>query len=176
MTNKKKDTYTFPDGSTYVGETGEYGEYRGHGTFTSADGRVKEGIFENGKFLSARKTSPTVTAKKRPHSDNEKTIPAASGTGFAVSTSGHVVTNYHVIEGCSDVKIHHKGNVIPSTVVTHDPINDLALLNWGRFSRVVANAPSDLRQRYQNVASHDHDGFSEAVAAWLEALFIPATK
>ncbi|MCS5609154.1 MAG: trypsin-like peptidase domain-containing protein, partial [Candidatus Poribacteria bacterium] len=125
-------TYTFADGRKDVGEFKD-GKFHGQGIRYHADGTVyQEGIFENGKFLYARKTSPTVTAKKRPHSDNEKTIPAASGTGFAVSTSGHVVTNYHVIEGCSDVKIHHKGNVIPSTVVTHDPINDLALLK-GNF-------------------------------------------
>ena len=63
-----------------------------------------------------------------------------------------------------------------TTLVVGNDYNDLALLHWGQFSRVVANAPTDLRCQFQSVASHDHDGFSEAVAAWLEALFIPATK
>ena len=38
----------------------------GQGTYTYADGRVKEGFFENGKFKYAQKVSPTVTAKKSP--------------------------------------------------------------------------------------------------------------
>ena len=55
-------------------------------------------------------------------------ISAASGSGFAVPSSGHVITNNHVINGCQNVKIHHKGRAIPATVVTYDPNNDLALL------------------------------------------------
>ena len=35
--------------------------------------------------------------------DNE-IIPASSGTGFVISNSGLMVTNYHVIEGCFNVK------------------------------------------------------------------------
>jgi len=38
----------------------------GQGTETSPDGRVNKGIWENNKFLYAKKTSPTVTAKKTP--------------------------------------------------------------------------------------------------------------
>ena len=55
-------------------------------------------------------------------------ISAASGTGFAVSSRGHVITNNHVINGCQNVKIHHKGRAIPATVITYDPNNDLALI------------------------------------------------
>ena len=57
----------------------------------------------------------------------------------------------------------------PNTaLVVGNDYNDLSLLRWGRFSRVVANAPSDIRYLFPSVASHDHDGFSEAVAAWWE--------
>lgn len=38
----------------------------GQGTYTLADGRVLKGIWENNKFLSARKLSPTITDKKSP--------------------------------------------------------------------------------------------------------------
>ena len=54
--------------------------------------------------------------------------PVSSGSGFAVSLNGHVVTNNHVIDGCTYVKIHHKGKAIRSTVLYRDPINDLAVL------------------------------------------------
>jgi len=59
---------------------------------------------------------------------DDKVYSAASGSGFAVTSNGYVITNYHVIEGCTDVKIHDKGKVILATLVTFDPINDVALL------------------------------------------------
>ena len=112
------------------------------GTFKSKSGVVQqvkgqleeEVIFENGNFHYTKKVSPTVTAKKSPvpkpapQVRSNKTIAAASGSGFAVSSSGYVITNNHVINGCQKVKIHHKGKTIPVTVVTYDPSNDLALL------------------------------------------------
>ena len=45
--------------------------------------------------------------------------------------------------------------------------NDLDLLEWAPAARVVANAPVALRKRYEAVRSNDADGFSEAVAQWL---------
>ncbi len=53
---------------------------------------------------------------------------ASSGTGFAVSRSGHIVSNYHVVEGCQRVKLHHEGKVFPAKVIEFDPQNDLAVL------------------------------------------------
>jgi len=53
---------------------------------------------------------------------------AASGSGFAVTSDGYVITNYHVIKGCTDVYIHDKGESILSTIITFDPNNDIALL------------------------------------------------
>lgn len=75
--------------------------------------------------LERKKASPAVVAKKPP---SDKTINVASGSGFAVSSSGHVITNHHVINGCQKVKIHHKGKPTPATVITFDPQNDLAIL------------------------------------------------
>ena len=60
--------------------------------------------------------------------EDDKVYSAASGSGFAVTSDGYVITNYHVIEGCTDVKIHDKGKSILATLVTFDPNNDIALL------------------------------------------------
>ena len=71
---------------------------------------------------------PVVTT---PTQDDE-IISASSGSGFAVSADGYVITNNHVIEGCQKVVVHTKGTEIPVTVVSYDPQNDLALLK-GNF-------------------------------------------
>jgi hypothetical protein len=50
-------------GEKYVGEYRD-GKRNGQGTYTSAHGRVKGGIWENNKFLYAKKKPTTVTAQK----------------------------------------------------------------------------------------------------------------
>ena len=48
--------------------------------------------------------------------------------------------------------------------------NDLDLLRWCSRSRVVANAPAELTSEFEIVASHDDDGFAQAVVEWLNCL------
>ncbi len=62
------------------------------------------------------------------NADEHEAFPVASGSGFAVSSVGHVVTNNHVVDGCSSVVIHDNGKTIKSTILYRDRINDLALL------------------------------------------------
>jgi len=142
--NGKKNgqgTYTFAkSGNKYVGEFKD-GKKNGQGTFTFASGNVKEGIFENDKFLYARKTPtarPKVIAKRQPKrtvskpAKGHKIYPTGSGTGFAITKSGYVITNNHVIDGCARVRIHHRGKSVIATIVSRDIVNDLALLK-GNF-------------------------------------------
>jgi hypothetical protein len=109
-------TYTFASGDKYVGEF-KNGKYNGQGTYTYADGTIESGIWEDDELLYA---------------NNEEIYSASSGSGFAVTSDGYVVTNYHVVEGCTDVKIHDKGRKIKASIVTYDPSNDIALLK-GNF-------------------------------------------
>ncbi len=61
--------------------------------------------------------------------DNDgKIVAAASGTGFFVSKSGHVITNYHVIEGCDVTKLTFKGKEANLETLAVDRMNDLAIL------------------------------------------------
>jgi hydroxymethylpyrimidine pyrophosphatase-like HAD family hydrolase len=46
--------------------------------------------------------------------------------------------------------------------------NDLDLLEWAGHSIVVSNAPSELKQTYQTVSSHNENGFTEAVSFWIK--------
>jgi S1-C subfamily serine protease len=51
------------------------------------------------------------------------------GSGFIIDKSGHVVTNYHVVEGASKVEVSFSGNdQMPATVVGSDPSTDIAVL------------------------------------------------
>ena len=52
-----------------------------------------------------------------------------SGSGFLWDTDGHIVTNYHVIEGAQQIEVSFGGDTsLPATVVGADPINDLAVI------------------------------------------------
>jgi S1-C subfamily serine protease len=64
-----------------------------------------------------------------------------SGTGFAISTSGHVVTNQHVIDGCvGDITANLSGEPqVVLRVVSTDETNDLALLQASAPFKDVAN-------------------------------------
>ncbi|MEZ0168002.1 S1C family serine protease [Microvirga sp. TS319] len=54
---------------------------------------------------------------------------SSSGTGFFVTQEGHVVTNNHVIEGCTAIQIKPaNGSPLPARVISRDTTNDLALL------------------------------------------------
>ena len=52
-----------------------------------------------------------------------------SGSGFLWDADGHIVTNYHVIDGAQQIEVSFGGDTsLPATVVGGDPINDLAVL------------------------------------------------
>jgi putative serine protease PepD len=54
---------------------------------------------------------------------------SAEGSGFVYDTAGHVVTNDHVVQGASSVKVHFaSGKTYTATVVGTDPSTDLAVL------------------------------------------------
>ena len=82
----------------------------------------------------ALKTSPKPKTETAPvpivkaPTQNDDTYKVASGTGFYVSDTGHIITNHHVIDGCKDMKVHSKGNVLETTKISEDRRNDLAIL------------------------------------------------
>jgi S1-C subfamily serine protease len=57
----------------------------------------------------------------------------ALGSGFVIDKAGHVVTNYHVIEGASKVEVSFSGNdEMAATVIGRDPSTDIAVLRIKR--------------------------------------------
>jgi S1-C subfamily serine protease len=58
------------------------------------------------------------------------TVPEeGSGSGFLWDREGHIVTNYHVVEGAQRIEVTFGGDkALPATIVGTDPLNDLAVL------------------------------------------------
>lgn len=51
------------------------------------------------------------------------------GSGFVYDKEGHIVTNYHVVEGAKELEVTFYDDVsVPATVVAADPDSDLAVI------------------------------------------------
>jgi S1-C subfamily serine protease len=65
-------------------------------------------------------------------SRNIFTIPRGTGSGFIWDDKGHVVTNYHVIEGASEARVRlSDGKEYRASLVGASPMHDLAVLKIG---------------------------------------------
>ena len=52
-----------------------------------------------------------------------------NGSGSVIDTQGHILTNYHVVEGAQKVTVNFGGDkVYPATVIGGDPDTDLAVI------------------------------------------------
>lgn len=70
----------------------------------------------------------------------------STGTGFFVSQQGHLLTNHHVIEGCSSIRLRLPGQSSrDATLVARDSNNDLALLKSESRPDAVASLSSRKR-------------------------------
>jgi serine protease Do len=56
----------------------------------------------------------------------------STGTGFFVSEDGYLVTNYHVVQGSSQLLVKHLDATLPAKIVAVDQTNDLALLKTAK--------------------------------------------
>ena len=139
-------TYTWGpgkwEGDKYVGEFRD-GYFHGQGTYTHADGRTEEGVWENDELIGQN----TQVVKEQ----TSELIPASSGTGFAVSNDGFLVTNNHVIEGCQEVKVHAQTETVKAQIVSKDDINDLALLKSEFMPKTVFSVRNKNPQLLQEI-------------------------
>ena len=62
----------------------------------------------------------------------------ALGSGFVIDKSGHIVTNYHVIEGATEIEVRFSNDdTLKATLVGSDPSTDLALLRADASARAL---------------------------------------
>ena len=92
--------------------------------------KEKQRIAEEKRKKEEEKRIAEKPKKKEPKQipEDEKVVAAASGTGFFVSKSGHIISNHHVIEGCDTTKLTFKGKEVVADVLAVDKMNDLAIL------------------------------------------------
>ncbi len=75
-------------------------------------------------------TSTTRASAPNPFGDRFSSPPVeALGSGFVIDKAGHIVTNYHVVEGADDIKVSFSNqDTVKARVVGTDPSTDLAVL------------------------------------------------
>src|SRR3954449_5330088 len=84
-------------------------------------------VYENAKDSVAYITSQVTQQSDSPFGQTQTGI--ATGSGFVVSSDGYIVTNAHVVEGSTNVKVKiGDGKTQTATIVGQDPSTDLALL------------------------------------------------
>ena len=83
---------------------------------------------------------PPAPEGKKP--DNKKSF----GTGFFVSSEGHIVTNSHVVEDCSSVQVTlGLAPKMAGRIMTQDFANDLALIRVEAHPAAFASLRSGVR-------------------------------
>lgn len=71
----------------------------------------------------------STTAKTTPRNNSGTRKVSGEGSGFVWSTDGHIVTNFHVVEGASRIRVQfHDGRESEARLIAGDPAIDLAVL------------------------------------------------
>jgi S1-C subfamily serine protease len=74
----------------------------------------------------------------------------ALGSGFVIDKAGHIVTNYHVVQGAQRVQVSFSGHdQIDAKVVGKDPSTDVAVLQVDAHSRSLTPLPMGDSDRVQ---------------------------
>ena len=77
-------------------------------------------------------------------SDHVPTTPQSSalGSGFVIDKAGHIVTNYHVVEGADEVTVSFSNrDTVKAEIVGSDPSTDLAVLRVGASASALTPLP-----------------------------------
>jgi S1-C subfamily serine protease len=102
-------------------------------TFPSSGGKKISDIYEGAKHGVVQVTSTSVVSDNLFGAQEQQ----AQGSGFVIDKDGHVVTNYHVVQGAKKVQVSFSDEEqMNATVVGTDPSTDIAVLKiQGAMSR-----------------------------------------
>ena len=104
--------------------------------------------------------------------------PSARGTGFVISSSGYIVTNYHVIkDGEQFVVTDHDGNEYAGTLIGGDKNLDIAVLKIDAELPAVAIGDSDAtRVGEQVIAIGDPSGAGQNLTGTVTVGYVSAVN
>jgi len=120
------------------------------GTNTSQPATVGHGLTPEAVY---RQDGPgvvqiTATAVSQAPADPFNLLPSTPqttqslGSGFVIDRAGHIVTNFHVIQGAQKVQVSFSGqDQLPATVVGKDRSTDLAVLKVDAHARALTPLP-----------------------------------
>jgi len=91
----------------------------------------------------------TFQCNKQTSDDNELNI--ASGTAFFINNKGHLLTNNHVVEGCTLSKISYKNKNYETKLIATDKTLDLALLKAEIRPKIFFNFSKDEPKKLSKV-------------------------
>ena len=109
----------------------------------------KKKIAEEKRKIEEEKRKIAEAKKKQEEEDqkrkeaNAKLYVIGSGTGFFVSSEGHVVSNDHVVGICRKVATKIEGKIINFNVINTDEVNDLGLIKGDYKSKNFLNIKSE---------------------------------
>ena len=92
-------------------------------------GRDRRGGVDPFEFFFGPRQRPNDPRQpQQPQQEQDDFRSDSGGSGFVISRDGLVITNYHVVEGASAVKVHLGDRDYTAEVKGTDPATDLALL------------------------------------------------
>ncbi|GJE40766.1 hypothetical protein KHHGKMAE_4863 [Methylobacterium persicinum] len=99
--------------------------------------------------IGCQKDVTAAAAKSEPNLDKPRKLDpgvTSTGTGFYVSERGHLLTNNHVVEACTEISVQQPGHTaMRARLVARDAANDLAVLTTDFPQKVVP--PLSIRAR-----------------------------
>lgn len=94
--------------------------------FTTSDEQLLNGVYQR---VSPSVVSINVIARTPSVMQMDDDFAFGRGTGFVIDTDGHIVTNYHVIEGAVRIEVNFiDGTIALAEIVGEDPDSDLAVI------------------------------------------------
>jgi S1-C subfamily serine protease len=96
--------------------------------------RAAPGVVQITSTSDVSDDNPTILPV--PLGESPATPEQALGTGFVIDKAGHIVTNYHVIEGAEQIEVSFSNqDTLRATLVGSDPSTDIAVLRVEASSR-----------------------------------------
>jgi S1-C subfamily serine protease len=131
------------------------------------DGEIKDATTLNNKIrehkndnnlLNISKITINQTVKNNIASESYSSEWKGNGSGFFISKSGYLATNYHVVEDASEIEIEYINNqknyIYKADIIQTDPSNDLAILKiTDPTFQSLPSIPYNIKTRSSDVGS-----------------------